>query len=89
MSRGLDNSDFSVNIGKEVKKMSDKIPIIFDETNQEVLARIIKATARKYNCNMLIDFNNGNRKVDFIGDEACKAHIAAELENIFKEEKNG
>lgn len=64
--------------------MSNKIPIQREETNKEVLARIIKATAKKYNCNLVIDFSNGNRKVEFTGDETCKALIVAELKDILK-----
>jgi len=64
--------------------MSNKIPLNLEETGNEVLARIIKATARKYNCSMVIDFNNGNRTVEFIGDEASKPLIIKELNDIFK-----
>jgi len=64
--------------------MSPKIPLNLEETNNEVLARIIKATARKYNCSMVIDFNDGNRKVEFVGDDASKPLIVKELNNIFK-----
>ena len=67
--------------------MSNKIPVHIEETNQEVLARIIKATAQKYNCNLVIDFSNGNRKVEFTGDEACKPLIVAKLKNILKYDK--
>jgi len=68
--------------------MSNKIPLKIEETNNEVLARIIKATARKYNCSMVINFNNGNRTVEFVGDEASKSLIVKELNNIFKNAKN-
>ena len=67
--------------------MSNKIPIAKEETNKEIWARIIKATARKFDCNMIIDFSDGNRKVEFVGDEACKPQIMEELKEIFK--KNG
>ena len=69
--------------------MSEKIRITSEETNEEVLARIIKATARKYNCDMVIDFSNGSRKVEFIGDEALKPRIAKEVKRIFEKERNG
>ncbi len=68
--------------------MSNKIPVKIEETNQEVFARIIKATARKYNCNLVIDFSDGNRKVEFTGDEACKPLIVAELKDILKYDKD-
>lgn len=74
------------NRGKQ--SMLNKIPVQIEETNQEVLARIIKATARKYNCNLVIDFSNGNRKVEFTGDEACKPLILEELKDILKYDKD-
>ena len=64
--------------------MPNKIPVQIENTNQEVLARIIKATAKKYNCNLVIDFSNGNRTVEFTGDEACKPLIVAKLKDILK-----
>jgi len=68
--------------------MSNKIPVQIEETNKEVLARIIKATAQKYNCNLVIDFSNGNRKVEFTGDEACKPLIVEKLKDILKYDKH-
>ena len=67
--------------------MSNKIPLKIENTNNEVLARIIKATAKKYNCNLVIDFSNGNRKVEFTGDEACKPLILEKLKDILKYDK--
>ena len=65
------------------------IPVKIEDTNIEVLARIVKAASRKYDCSMDIDFQNGNRKVDFIGDETYKPFIAEEVECIFaKNEKD-
>jgi hypothetical protein len=68
--------------------MSNKIPVQIENTNKEVLARIIKATAQKYNCNLVIDFNNGNRTVEFTGDEACKPLIVEKLKDILKYDKD-
>ncbi len=68
--------------------MSNKIPIKIEETNQEVLARIIKATAKKFDCDLVIDFNNGNRTVEFTGDEACKPLIVEKLKDILKYDKD-
>lgn len=66
--------------------MTNKIPITIEETNKEVIARIIKATAEKFNCTMVIDFKNGNRKVEFVGDEAHKPQIVEELREIFNKD---
>ena len=43
-------------IGSVGRQMSDKIPIRFEDTNIEVLARIVKAASRKFDCSMEIDF---------------------------------
>jgi hypothetical protein len=66
--------------------MLKKIPITIEETNNEIIARIIKAAAQKFNCTMVIDFSNGNRKVEFVGDEAHKPQIVEELKSIFERE---
>jgi hypothetical protein len=60
------------------------IPINHEETNLEILARIAKAAARKFDCSLHIDFSNGNRRIEFIGDETNKALIAAEMEYLFE-----
>ena len=63
--------------------MTDMIPVKIEDTNIEVLAMIVKAASRKYDCSMDIDFQNGNRKAEFIGDEIFKPLIAEEVECIF------
>ena len=64
------------------------IPIKIEDANIEVLARIAKAASHKFDCSMNIDFKNGNRKVEFIGDEFYKPLIAKEVLDIFaKNEK--
>ena len=55
--------------------------------NLEILARIAKATARKFDCSLDIDFSEGNRHIEFIGDENNKNLIAAEIEHIFRAER--
>jgi len=68
--------------------MLDIIPVKIEETNMEVLARIVKATSRKFDCSMNIDFQNGNRKVQFIGDEIFKPLIEEDVEFIFTKKEN-
>jgi len=63
--------------------MNRKINISRENTNAEVLARIIKATSLKYNCSMTIDFSGHNRITSFVGDKALKPHIAEEVQKIF------
>jgi hypothetical protein len=60
------------------------IKIKREETNLEILARIAKATAQKYDCSMTIDFQNGNRRIEFSGDPASKEKIANTLATYFK-----
>ena len=55
-----------------------------EETNLEVLARITKATARKYDCSLTIDYKNGKRRIEFIGDKECQEEIANTVENYFR-----
>jgi hypothetical protein len=69
------------------KKMSNKIPIKVEDTNLEVLARIAKAASRKFDCSMKIDFNNGNRQIEFIGDDSYKALIIEEVKEIFSKDE--
>ena len=64
--------------------MENKIPLNIKDTNLEILARIAKATSRKYGCNIEIDFQNGHQIVKFEGDESCKPHISEEIEKLFK-----
>ena len=64
------------------------IPLKIEDTNIEILARIVKAASRKYDCSMDIDFQNGNRKVEFIGDETYKPFIAEEVECIFEKKED-
>ncbi len=64
--------------------MVDKIPITKEDTNAEVLARIVKAASKKYDCKMKIDFKNGKREVEFDGDEASKAFIMEDVQRIFE-----
>jgi len=68
--------------------MLGMIPVKIEDTNIEVLAMIVKVASRKFGCSMDIDFQNGNRKAEFIGDEIFKLLIAEEVQCIFaKKEK--
>ena len=59
------------------------IKINREETNLEILARIAKAEAGKYDCSLTIDFQNGNRHIEFVGDNACKPRIADRVKGYF------
>jgi hypothetical protein len=64
------------------------IPIHHEDTNIEIMARIVKAASHKYNCDVEIDFGGGQRKVIFTGDDEMKPYIAEEVLDIF-ESKEG
>jgi hypothetical protein len=68
--------------------MTDIIPVNIENTNAEVVAMIVKATSQKYDCSMDIDFQNGNRKAEFIGDEIFKTLIAEKVDCIFAKKEN-
>jgi hypothetical protein len=59
------------------------IKINREETNLEVLARIAKAAASQYDCSLTIDFQDGKRRIEFIGDDACKGRIADRVRGYF------
>jgi hypothetical protein len=65
--------------------MRDVIPIRFQDTNKEVLARIVKAASKKFNCTMKIDFEDGRRTAEFVGDDVYRPLIAEEVEGIFRQ----
>ena len=67
--------------------MVKNVRIIKKQANAEILARIIKAASRKYDCSMKIDFNDGNRVAEFIGPAEFKPCIAEEVESIFRGDK--
>ncbi len=58
------------------------IPINIENANSEIWARIIKAEARKYDFNVNIDFSNGNRKVEFVGDQGCVPYIVEDIQKL-------
>jgi len=61
------------------------IPINIENANSEIWARIVKAEARKHNCSVDIDFSEGNRKAEFIGNKTYMPRILEEVQKIFKE----
>ena len=63
--------------------MESKIPLNIKYNNLEILARIAKATSKKYGCNIEIDFQDGHEIIKFEGDESCKPHISEEIRNLF------
>lgn len=62
--------------------MNNNLRIIKKNANAEILARIMKAACRKYDCSMEIDFAGGNRTVKFIGAEEYKARVAGDVETM-------
>ncbi len=64
--------------------MADKIPIVVEDTNVEVLARIVKSISKKYGCEVNIDFANGNRKFELNCEKEYVPVIEEEIRDIFK-----
>ncbi|MEE4357368.1 MAG: hypothetical protein V2I97_12955 [Desulfococcaceae bacterium] len=66
----------------------NKIPIIMEDTSMEILARIAKSEAGKYNCSMHIDYSGTNRNITFAGDMTgnteCAGKILESVKNIFR-----
>ena len=60
------------------------VPVRFEDANKEIMARIVKAASKKYDCTMKIDFQKGRRTAEFIGDDLYKPIIAEEVESIFR-----
>ena len=53
--------------------------INIENTTYEVMARIMKAASHKYGCDIEIDFSGESRKINFVGDQSMKSHIAVEV----------
>jgi len=64
--------------------MSPAVQVRIEDANLEVMARIVKATAQKYGCDVEIDFNNGTRKAVFTGDEEAKSLIFDKILDMFE-----
>lgn len=64
-------------------KSLSHIQVHSEDTSGEVVARIVKAVSRKYACGMRIDFQDGRRVTQFVGDHSFKSHIAEEVREIF------
>ena len=62
----------------------NKIPVRIENANAEIIARIMKSTASKYDCSMDIDFTDGNRIVDFVGDSSLKPYIIDDVVQYFQ-----
>ena len=56
------------------------------ETKNKNIMTVDRAASRKFDCSMEIDFTNGNRKVEFVGDDFYKPLIVDEIEEIFSKD---
>ena len=61
--------------------------IIHEDVTDEVSARILKAEAKKYDCDVIIDYSNDNRKYQFSQEDECNDHILKDVVDIFKDKK--
>jgi len=58
------------------------VPVVFENANIEILAKLMNSVARKYGCR--VRFDRPSRKVRFSGDEVYKPHIVEETLGLFK-----
>ena len=63
------------------------VPIQEKDVSLEIAARITRAMARKYGCDIEIDFSNGNQKVLFLGSPEAKEGVVGEVWDIFSQAK--
>jgi hypothetical protein len=61
----------------------NKIPLNLENANGEIVARMLKSAASKYDCTMEIDFSGGKREAVFVGDSSMKNHIIQEVIGYF------
>ena len=61
--------------------------IIHEDVTNEISARILKAEAKKYDCNVIIDYSDEKRICQFSQEDECNDHILKDVANIFKREK--
>jgi hypothetical protein len=66
----------------------NEIPIARSNVTMEVMARIVKVTARKNNCDVMIDFSNGLKKVLLTGGKQAKERVANAIWTIFSKNPN-
>ncbi|MDM8535317.1 hypothetical protein QUF70_01030 [Desulfobacterales bacterium HSG17] len=62
--------------------MKNKISLNKIDVSSEVIARIAKAAAKKYDCTVDIDFSNGNQKINYRGKTDVLFHIAEEVADV-------
>ena len=66
-----------------VKIIKDGIPNVKKDVSVEILARITRVIARKYDCDIKIDVQDGELITEFIGDTTNKPLIIEDVEKIF------
>ena len=59
--------------------------IIKEDVTDEVSARILKAEAKKYDIEVVMD--SSDRKYKFNTEDECNDHILKDVVNIFKDKK--
>lgn len=62
------------------------IPIIIKNTNLEILAKIIDATAKHFGCH--VSYASDDNRLEFHGDKVCCMHITQETLALFPESKD-
>jgi len=64
----------------------NEIPITIKNANLEILAKIINAVAKQYQCR--VDYVEEENRLEFVGDQDCCRHIMEETLALFPKDKN-
>ncbi len=59
------------------------VRLFIRDATVEVFARIVKAEAAKYGCDMRVEYDEGENFVRFLGDTECVPHIVEDVKKIF------
>ena len=56
------------------------IRINWQNSNLEILSKLLDSIAAKYNCR--VKYDSSRRKMTFFGTEACKSHVIEETSRL-------
>jgi len=59
------------------------VNVNIEDTSMEILARIARVEARKYDCSLEINFSDQNREVNLVGDDTYVPYILEDVQKMF------
>ncbi len=62
--------------------MKTSLSVNIVDRSEEILARIVQSVSRKYDCDLKIEFQEGQLVTKFVGDPTYKQWIARETNEI-------